>query len=93
MRSGGGTGRKMAEREGFEPSVTVSHYGGLANRWIKPLSHLSRWRRMRGKPPMRRNIPDSTFFEGSATTGRGRMMSIWRRRCPLNRSVDSILIK
>ncbi|GEM_PF-4017470 len=31
----------MAEREGFEPSVRVSLYGGLANRWIKPLSHLS----------------------------------------------------
>jgi hypothetical protein len=33
----------MAEREGFEPSVPVSQYDGLANRWIKPLSHLSVW--------------------------------------------------
>ncbi len=31
----------MAERGGFEPPVPVSRYGGLANRCIKPLSHLS----------------------------------------------------
>ena len=31
----------VAEREGFEPSVPVSQYDGLANRWFKPLTHLS----------------------------------------------------
>jgi len=31
----------MAEREGFEPSVSVSQYTGLANRRLKPLGHLS----------------------------------------------------
>jgi hypothetical protein len=33
---------KTAERGGFEPPVPFSQYAGLANRWIKPLSHLSR---------------------------------------------------
>ena len=32
---------KMAEKEGFEPSVHVSTYGHLANDWFKPLTHLS----------------------------------------------------
>ncbi len=31
----------MAEREGFEPSVQLASYGGLANRWFQPLTHLS----------------------------------------------------
>ena len=31
----------MAEREGFEPSVQLESYGGLANRWFQPLTHLS----------------------------------------------------
>ena len=31
-----------AEREGFEPSVPVSQYDGLANRWFQPLTYLSR---------------------------------------------------
>jgi hypothetical protein len=33
---------ELAEREGFEPSVQVSPYDGLANRWFKPLTHLSK---------------------------------------------------
>ena len=34
---------KMAEREGFEPSVpALDQYGGLANHCFQPLSHLSR---------------------------------------------------
>ena len=28
--------KKVAEREGFEPSVHVSTYGHLANDWFKP---------------------------------------------------------
>ena len=31
----------LAEGEGFEPSVVFTDYDGLANRWIKPLSHPS----------------------------------------------------
>ena len=31
----------MAEGEGFEPSVQLASYGGLANRWFQPLTHLS----------------------------------------------------
>ena len=33
--------KKMAEREGFEPSVRYYPYDGLANRCFRPLSHLS----------------------------------------------------
>ena len=33
---------KMAEEEGFEPSVQVSSHGHLANDWFKPLTHSSR---------------------------------------------------
>jgi hypothetical protein len=29
------------EREGFEPSIRVSTYAGLANRCLQPLGHLS----------------------------------------------------
>ena len=38
-----------AERGGFEPPVQVSPHAGLANRWIKPLSHLSLKRRCKSK--------------------------------------------
>jgi hypothetical protein len=31
----------MAETEGFEPSVGGYPYGGLANRWFQPLTHVS----------------------------------------------------
>ena len=31
----------VAEREGFEPSARYYPYGGLANHWFKPLTHLS----------------------------------------------------
>jgi hypothetical protein len=33
--------RKMAERTGFEHVVEFYPYGGLANRWFQPLTHLS----------------------------------------------------
>tara|TARA_B100001750_G_C14922503_1_gene310065 strand:- start:110 stop:274 length:165 start_codon:yes stop_codon:yes gene_type:complete len=33
--------QKMAERAGFEPAVGGYPYGGLANRWFQPLTHLS----------------------------------------------------
>ena len=33
--------RIVAEREGFEPSIAVSHYAGLANLCLQPLGHLS----------------------------------------------------
>lgn len=33
--------QRMAEREGFEPSIQVTSYNGLANRCFQPLSHLS----------------------------------------------------
>ena len=32
---------KVAEREGFEPSIQNNPYDGLANRCLKPLGHLS----------------------------------------------------
>ena len=31
----------MADREGFEPSVLITQYDGLANRCLKPLGHRS----------------------------------------------------
>ncbi len=31
-----------AEKGGFEPPVRFDPYGGLANRWFKPLTHLSK---------------------------------------------------
>src|SRR3954470_7843035 len=34
-------GTRRAEREGFEPSIRVSTYAGLANRCLQPLGHLS----------------------------------------------------
>ena len=36
-----GTGRGLAEREGFEPSMQVTPHGGLANRCTRPLCDLS----------------------------------------------------
>ena len=33
--------KKIAEREGFEPSIRLTSYVGLANRWFQPLTHLS----------------------------------------------------
>src|SRR4029079_14470827 len=33
--------RKLAEREGFEPSMQVTPHGGLANRCTRPLCDLS----------------------------------------------------
>ena len=35
------TGRRVAERKGFEPLIRVSPYNGLANRRLQPLGHLS----------------------------------------------------
>ena len=32
---------RLAETEGFEPSVREYPYGGLANRWFQPLTHVS----------------------------------------------------
>ena len=32
---------KLAEREGFEPSVRVTPYDSLANCWFQPLTHRS----------------------------------------------------
>jgi hypothetical protein len=34
---------KMAEREGFEPSVEVSPHTRLAGEHLQPLGHLSDW--------------------------------------------------
>jgi hypothetical protein len=31
----------LAETEGFEPSVQMYPYDGLANRWFQPLTHVS----------------------------------------------------
>ncbi len=33
--------RRLAEREGFEPSIGVTPYAGLANLCLQPLGHLS----------------------------------------------------
>ena len=35
----------LAETEGFEPSVQMYPYDGLANRWFQPLTHVSRSQR------------------------------------------------
>jgi hypothetical protein len=61
----------LAERERFELSVQVSPYDGLANRWFKPLTHLSKrkgpaalkgyfWRRVRDSNP-RWSHPHNSF--------------------------------
>ncbi len=34
-------GDNMAEGEGFEPSIQISPYDGLANRCLQPLGHPS----------------------------------------------------
>ncbi len=34
-------GHRLAETEGFEPSVPNYQYDGLANRWFQPLTHVS----------------------------------------------------
>ena len=39
--------RKMAERGGFEPPVSLAEYGDLANRCLQPLGHLSKIKRVR----------------------------------------------
>src|SRR3954470_22310587 len=44
-------GTRRAEREGFEPSIRVSTYAGLANRCLQPLGHLS------GRVPKARRLP------------------------------------
>ena len=44
----------MAEREGFEPSVPLAQYTGLAVQHLKPLSHLSA--RLRGRKIDKRSI-------------------------------------
>ena len=41
LRGGQSHGRKVAETEGFEPSVPHSGHDGLANRWFQPLTHVS----------------------------------------------------
>ena len=33
--------RKMAETEGFEPSIPDNGYGSLAGNWFQPLTHVS----------------------------------------------------
>ena len=46
---------KMAEGEGFEPSVRITPYTGLANQRLKPLGHpsgFSRRREERGMWPL-----------------------------------------
>ena len=40
--------RKLAEREGFEPSEQVTPLNGLANRRTRPLCDLSAFRRAQG---------------------------------------------
>ena len=32
---------KVAETEGFEPSIPVTRYGSLAGSWFQPLTHVS----------------------------------------------------
>ncbi len=32
---------KVAETEGFEPSIPVKEYGSLAGNWFQPLTHVS----------------------------------------------------
>ena len=50
-KSGSGARTRRAEREGFEPSIRVSTYAGLANRCLQPLGHLS------GRVPKVRQSP------------------------------------
>ena len=57
----------MAETEGFEPSVQMYPYDGLANRWFQPLTHVSKARtsRVRVIPrqaPMREKREDHQFL-------------------------------
>ncbi len=41
----------MAEREGFEPSIHLTAYDGLANRCLKPLGHLSGYKQFKADTP------------------------------------------
>ena len=48
--------KKLAESEGFEPSVPVTQYGSLANCWFQPLTHDSEQQQTagyrEGSPPL-----------------------------------------
>ena len=48
----------LAEREGFEPSIAVAHYAGLANLCLQPLGHLSELSD-RYKAKIQKNVPRS----------------------------------
>ena len=39
----------FAERARFELAVEFNPYGGLANRWFQPLTHLSKLKNLQGK--------------------------------------------
>ena len=40
------------DRAGFEPAVEREPYAGLANRYLQPLGHLSRFKFKRGSVPL-----------------------------------------
>ncbi len=55
--------RIPAESEGFEPSVRIDPYVGLANRWFQPLTQLSfEWDAKIQPPNLILQVKTPTFF-------------------------------
>ncbi len=67
---------KMAETEGFEPSVAHSGYDGLANRWFQPLTHVS----ARICPPERRAVAREAPIASGLRHGNGSVRRFFARR-------------
>lgn len=58
---------ELAEGKGFEPSIPVSQYNGLANRRLQPLGHLSAIRLLNGgwRACQRERTPAARAFQGA----------------------------
>jgi hypothetical protein len=71
----------LAETEGFEPSVGVYPYGGLANRWFQPLTHVSRIgqeRRLYKRPTQGSTAPAMLALAA---------LPAWRQQCSASSSL------
>jgi hypothetical protein len=76
-RSGKGS---LAETEGFEPSVQMYPYDGLANRWFQPLTHVSGLQQYSGAYSeglgQRQELSNDSFGRKSDSPCRG-MLAGW----------------
>ena len=63
-----GNASKLAEREGFEPSIRCYSYDGLANRWFRPLTHLSIEGQTKVESYLRQPLSDANHVHGRGIT-------------------------